>query len=273
MNQIQPGSIVVAVDGSPDADRAVLWAAEQAHLERRPLAIVTAVPDGDAANDAAVAVARRWRPGLEAHGAVVEGAPRQVLRDLSTQAHLMVLGSRGRGPVGSAVLGSVSSSVSKHAGCTVVVCRPGTVGRVHHGILVAADGMPGSLPVIEFAFRQASLRSLPLTVVNAAGEDDPLAGVLLAESVAGFGELFPEVHVSRDLGRDFGDETRPTESGHWDMVVVGRPHAESTRRRTGPTATQVVEHAHTLVAVVPEAPDQEPAATGTNDPAFSAPRP
>lgn len=273
MNEIQPGSIVVAVDGSPDADRAVLWAAEQAHLERRTLTVVTAVPDGDAVNDAAVASARRWRPGLEVHGTVIEGAPRKVLRALSTEAHLMVLGSRGRGPVGSAVLGSVSAAVSKHAACPVIVCRPGTIGRVHHGILVAADGTTSSLPVIEFAFRQASLRGLPLTVVHGGSDADPLAGVLLAESVAGFGELFPEVHVSRDLDRDFDDEVRPTESRRWNMVVVGRAPAEARGRRTGPTATQVVERAQTLVAVVPEAAAEEPVEVGTNDPVLSVRRP
>ena len=39
---IEPGSIVCGVDGSPDAERALHWAAEQASLERRPLAVVTA---------------------------------------------------------------------------------------------------------------------------------------------------------------------------------------------------------------------------------------
>ena len=41
MNSIPSGSIVVAADGSADADRAVHWAAEQAFLERRRLIVAT----------------------------------------------------------------------------------------------------------------------------------------------------------------------------------------------------------------------------------------
>ena len=43
IDPVAANSIVVATDGSDDADRAVHWAAEQAFLERRPLTVVTAV--------------------------------------------------------------------------------------------------------------------------------------------------------------------------------------------------------------------------------------
>jgi nucleotide-binding universal stress UspA family protein len=44
-------------------------------------------------------------------------------------AGLVVVGSRGRGPIKRAVMGSVSDSVVRHAHCPVlVVVRP----RMHH---------------------------------------------------------------------------------------------------------------------------------------------
>ena len=66
----------------------------------------------------------------------------------------------------SLLLGSVSVALVRHAHCPVVVVRPEHVGTVRNGVLVGVDAEPGSQPVLELAFRQASLRDLPLTVVH-----------------------------------------------------------------------------------------------------------
>ena len=122
------------------------WAAEQAQLEHRPLVAVSAAEwdnasawlEGDgggpvaeavlanarAVADAAVALAQRKRPTVVARPLAVPGDPRVALADLSEDAHLVVMGSRGRGPLRSMLLGSVSSGVTKYATCPVVVCRP-----------------------------------------------------------------------------------------------------------------------------------------------------
>jgi nucleotide-binding universal stress UspA family protein len=189
--QVSPGSIVVAVDGSEHAARAVRWAVEQAGLEQRPLVVVNAAGEGDvraaawaeaagsyphgpsdilhgsrAIVDEAVELARSLRSDLTIVSMPVVGDPRQVLVDLSSSAYLMVMGSRGRGTFRSLILGSVSAAVSKHAACPVVICRPVSAEPLSHGVVVGADGTPESTGVIEFAFQQASFRRLPLTVVH-----------------------------------------------------------------------------------------------------------
>lgn len=278
--QIAPGSIVVAVDGSPHADRAVHWASEQAHLERRPLTTV-AVADGlgdrhtepmDRARtvaESAAKLARVYRPELRVDHTAVPGDPRDVLPRLATTDHLLVLGSRGRGAVGSKLLGSVSAAVSRRAASPVIVCRPGAELTVKKGIVVGADATPESRPVLEFAFLQASLRDEPLTVLHTtwdvfASLDGPgivddseavqdEARRLLAESVAGFGEKFPEVRVTRQVARGYADESLTADSGRWSLIVVGRHPAESlTRRITGVVATSVLARSLSTVAVVPE---------------------
>lgn len=293
---ILPGSIVVAVDGSDHAARAVTWAAEQAHLENRPLAIVNAAGTGDlrsiawagvaglptdplpdlltsshAIVDAAVVLVRTLHPDLLVRTHSELGDPRQVLVDLAPDAHLIVMGSRGRGTFRSMLLGSVSASVCKHASCPVVICRPPRHDGADRGIVVGADGSPESRVVIEFAFQQASFRRESLTVLHCfwdvvtavagtSGTDLPDdwqqdLRVLLSESVAGLAEKYPDVEVTLQVAHGFVDEALARLAGDWGMVVIGRhPARAMSQLLTGAMCTAVVERAHCTVAVVPEDP-------------------
>ena len=71
------------------------------------------------------ALARLEREGLEADYEILEGdAPDQIVRIADARdADLIVIGSRGLGPVPGALLGSVSSAVVRHAACPVVVVK------------------------------------------------------------------------------------------------------------------------------------------------------
>lgn len=266
------GSVVVGVDGSDHADRALRWAVEQAALEHRRLTVVAVGDDAGNLADEAVAAARLHQPDLSVTASAMSGDPRQVLIDLSPHAHLLVVGSRGRGSLRSMLLGSASAAVSAHAACPVVVCRPKADDHPQAGVVVGADATPESLPVIEFAYRQASLRNLPLTVLHcfwdaaaavaqyreARGEKAEAPDLedlraLLSESVAGFAELYPDVPVHLTLKHGLVDEALSPSHGGWDMIVVGRhPMTTLTRVLTGSIATSVVERAHATVAVVPE---------------------
>jgi nucleotide-binding universal stress UspA family protein len=290
--RVAPGTIIVGVDGSEHAQRALRWAADQARLEARPLTVVHAAGEGDLRSAAwvggeaaalshlmksarelvgeAVAFTESLRPGVEVVGVPRLGDPRQVIVDLSEDAHLVVVGSRGRGTFRSMLLGSVSVSVAKHAHCPVVVTRPGQDAVVEDGVLVGADGTVESLPVIEFAFRQASLRGVPLTVMHTSFDvrialasssqpPDPADDVddlrlLLSESVAGLSEKFPDVSVSLRLGSGLVDECLSRGSGSRDLVVVGRHQVSSIPKLlTGSISAAVLERCNSPVAVVPEA--------------------
>lgn len=296
---VTSGTIVVAVDGSEHAERALAWAADQADTERRPLVVVAVGDPGSVtptvwaeAGDwepydllahvragaggvatAAAAAARQLHPDLTVHALPTVGEPREVLIELSKHAHLIVMGSRGRGTLRSMFLGSVSAAVSKHASCPVVVCRPSGDRRLGGGVVVAADGTPESVPVIEFAFEMAAARRLPLTVLHCAWDavaavagmrrlpeadldpsDAAELRMLLSESVAGLREKFPDVEVRLVVAHGLVDETIARSDADWDLVVVGRhPTGSLGRLVTGSIATAVVERAHATVAVVPEA--------------------
>jgi nucleotide-binding universal stress UspA family protein len=293
---VPPGSIVVGVDGSEDAARAVSWAAVQADLENRPLALVHSAEQvlllgsgwldaqgvdrvrlDAAVNRAAEAVlahareqAQEAAPEVEVTTHLVRDDARIALVDASADAHLVVMGSRGLGPVRSALLGSVSASVAKHANCPVVVCRPAvTGGAPAAGVVVGIDGTAGSVDVLEYAFAQASLHRAPLTVMHcfsdvretngpvpADGETPSAVSdlrLLVAESIAGLAEKYPDVAVTEALARGLVDECLADRSPESALLVVGRTLPTGwTRFMHSSAALAVLERAHTTVAVVPE---------------------
>ena len=239
---LTPGSVTVGVDGSPGSDAAVLWAAAYAVAHRRPLTIVHGagapvvtdfVTDLDEARkelrilgrrvtDHALGLAQKAGPGLGIDVHLELSDPRSLLTEAAAGAHLLVLGSRGRGAVLSLLLGSVSVALAAHAPCPVAVVRPAERDG-NAPVVVGIDGTADSASALTFAFELASVERRPLEVVHAAGEaawlfptpesaapamvEEVAADwqLLLAESVAGYAEKFPDVAFSQQgragLGR------------------------------------------------------------------------
>src|SRR6476659_4133100 len=184
------GTIVVGVDGSQSSEHALAWAAEQARAQARAVTLVHVVPrstpilldpTGTSPQEArdlslrakghdVLAAAREQvhglAPGVSVEEVCLVGDPREALVELSGSSSMVVLGSRGRGHMKSLLLGSTAVARVRHARCPVVVHRPSTPSPERRGIAVGADATEDSLPVLEFAYRQASLRHLPLTVVH-----------------------------------------------------------------------------------------------------------
>jgi nucleotide-binding universal stress UspA family protein len=71
----------------------------------------------------AVERVRSDHPAVNVETAVIEGLPAQVLVDMSADADLLVVGSRGRGGFSELLLGSVSQQCVHHARCPVTVVR------------------------------------------------------------------------------------------------------------------------------------------------------
>lgn len=181
--------IVVGTNGQPDCRAAVLWAADEACRRPSPLRVVYALslpavlvtPIGDAGAlpdeviqsaheiaDLAADVARERGVGQVQTG-VEMGSPAAVMVRESADAELVVLGSRGRGDVATAVLGSVMVTVTSHAKCPVVVVRPGVSAHLDqdHGVVVGIDGSAHSAHAVAFAADMASRAGAPLVVLCA----------------------------------------------------------------------------------------------------------
>ena len=272
---IPRGSVVVGVDGSHHAGHALLWAAEHARLVNRPLALVHCAPHSEPSGVLTEATLHIELVAEDLDVSVhrLKDDPRDALVEVSADAALLVLGSRGLGMLRSALLGSVSASVARHARCPVVVCRPSherAEDQRPNRVVVGADGAPESAPVLEFAFEQASLRGWPLTVMHCfwdviaatagrgvvpTAEGDGLDDLrlLLSEAVAGLAEKYPDVEVTRELARGLVDECLAGRSSEASLLVVGRSDTTGLERFLNSScALAVLERADTTVAVVPE---------------------
>jgi len=136
--------IAVGVDGTQSSRQALAWAAAEALRRGAAVQVVTAwrreVVDGAplAAVDPAALLAVADRVQRDAIAEVigpmsakppvtrqvVQLSPVEALVAASQRATLVVVGTHGRGPVRSLLLGSVSLAVITQAACPVVVIPP-----------------------------------------------------------------------------------------------------------------------------------------------------
>lgn len=287
------GSIAVGVDGSEPAAAAVDWAIRQAAAERRPLTVVHACGVPGAMQDFEDIVAHerglrsvgrsivreavedvRLADGTVAVESVVTmGHAERVLVEASESADMLVVGARGRGTVTSALLGSVSAVVARESVCPVVIVREFEEPDDDQGprrVVCGVDGSPVSTAAVEFAFRMASVRRAPLTLLHATWDRREQASSLIdlrsyaekvnlneeeerrvSETVAGLCEKYPDVSVTESYRR--GEPVRQLVEASRDasLLVVGtRSRRLLATTLLGSVSRGVSERAYCPVAVV-----------------------
>jgi nucleotide-binding universal stress UspA family protein len=138
---VKGGRVVVGIDGSDTSTAALRWAAAEAGargaeldvVEAWSLPVMVAAPyDGVVDIEQyesgerqllAEALADPALAGVRTTGHLVAGGAGRALIEKSEHASLVVVGSRGRGRILGALLGSTSRQVVHHAACPVVVLR------------------------------------------------------------------------------------------------------------------------------------------------------
>lgn len=153
--------------------------------------VADVAPDGGASVDESDAYefncgVRRTAETLAAPGRTVEtltkfGRPADAIVDEAARfrADLVVLGNRGRGPIRSALLGSVSAEVVDRAPCPVLIARRDRISSVVFG----TDGATRTALAAEVV-TWPIFANLPIRVVSVAHVDRPYDSI--AESRARF---------------------------------------------------------------------------------------
>lgn len=183
-----PGAfrVVLGHDGSTGADVAVRliagleWpigsvvrviAVEEGDVS--PLASATDSPRSAPGSREATTALESARAVLAAAGLEVEserrggGDPVAVLLDeaVAIDADLLVVGTRGLGPLRSLLAGTVGGGLVGDATCPVLIARSDRVERV----LLATDGSPASDTATRIIARWPAFAGLPIEVLSVAG--------------------------------------------------------------------------------------------------------
>lgn len=217
---------------------------------------------------------------LEPTGATIErqillGRPSASIVDQANAfgADLVVMGSRGHGPLRTMLLGSVSAEVVDHAPCPVLVARSATVGR----ILIAHDGSHLARAAEDLVAGMTPFSSQPVEVVSVVRTHEPSAdtiapsamgraidqyGIAVAESTRHHEDLARDAaeRLGR-LGREATWAVRDGDPAHAliveaeakgvDLVAMGTHGRTGLDRLVmGSVARKVLTHAHCSVLIV-----------------------
>jgi nucleotide-binding universal stress UspA family protein len=282
---VTPGSVLVGIDGSRGADLALAWAVGYAEHKRRPLVIVhaSAPLGGDAGGhqvdadlvaghtimDRALLRARTRHPAVQVVALGPVGDPRAVLADLARDASALVVGSRGRTPLASLLLGSVSVALAAQAPCPLVVVRPhpDAVAFNDLSVVVGVDG-DDEADALTLGFELASSQYRPLKVVHAVAAPPAfpypdLVGTellsrsldtaerFLDETLTGYDAKFPDVVVQRHVVQSSPTRALVAASRTASTLVVGCRGRGTVRSHVlGSVSRAVVEQAQSTVVVV-----------------------
>jgi len=289
VNTTRAAAVVVGVDGSPAALRAVRLAAAEAARRERPLRVVHgfiwpllhvtadpppgAPPGGGLRHqaeqlvEAAVTEAEATDGGLRISGEIIDGEAAAVLLRECPNTALIVLGDRGLGGFTALLVGSVAVQVAGHADCPVLVARGAE--RVSGPVVVGVDAGPLSYATVDFAAEAAARRGTGLVALHAyrhpgssgPGDMQPLVHDpallrdeeqrVLADAVARVADRFPEVSVTPRLVRDRAAAALTDASADAQLVVVGARGHSAIGGLLGSVSQTVLHHAHCPVAMVP----------------------
>lgn len=257
--------IVVAVDGSANADRALQWAANEARLRSATLTALHAihvarlsrtfsrdrdhgvehVAGMDLVHDAFA------RVGVDPDDVRVEvplitgrGAAAAVLHN-TQDADLVVLGSRGLGGFPGLLLGSVSQQVAAHARVPVAIipaARDEDHDRGHldsTSVVVGVDGSSASRRALRWGVEEAQLRAVPIVAIAAHPPADPVVADATSATMSELDD-YARRQARRALDdvveHELGEQHHAVER----RVIAGRPAAVLIDEAATPSSLLVI---------------------------------
>lgn len=281
--------IVVGIDGSTYARRAMHWAADEARRRSCELVLAHSSALSFAPADSSTSPADIQRAGPADRAIVLESQadaasygydidirvdmrdvpPVELLVGLGKESELVVLGTHGIGWRPGALIGSISHRVSAHACCPVVLVGHSSADDPRRAdVVVGLSSAARGRTAVAFAFAEAAMRSVRLRVVHSWADIDASESVawFLYRTGAEFRyeqeqaalqalmpliNAFPQVDVDVAVTGDSIRDRLAAESETAGLLVVGCRYPDGGwRSRLGMTSTRVLQNAACPVAVV-----------------------
>lgn len=271
--------IIAGADRSARSRAAADWATREALLRGLPLRVVHVVPPAPldpveqwpyrpaAVADHVVAELVERHPALRAHGESHTGMPAPVLRALSQEAELVVLGLRGEGGRAGITVGATAAALAEGSAGPVVLVPGPIVGQgpphPSAGVTVGVDVRDPVGGALDFAFEAARLRGARLHAVyawklpvSAAASPFPVLEEdratwedhevqLLSDVLRPWRRKYPDVDVLEDVVLFTPADALVHASDGAELVVLGRNSAP------GAILRELLERSRCPVAVVP----------------------
>ena len=281
--------IVVGVDGSASSIQALRWAVGEARASGGSVLVLWAWewmfhedaqqpdvpfdPNRQARDDAHllsgwVDRARQDAPNVDIEERLVRDLPVRALLDASSEADLVVVGSRGRGGFRGLLLGSVSQQCIQYSAVPVAIVRADRPDEPFGRIVVGVDGSPESRHALDWALAIAGRKGAELEVFHSWQFPFPPGDFFPTEDVKPYEQSTAEALVQDML--DAADTTdlrfpviRTVELGsprvtlidastRADLLVVGSRGVGGFRGMLlGSVAHAIAHHADCPVLVVP----------------------
>ncbi|MDH4301106.1 MAG: universal stress protein [Nitrospira sp.] len=196
--------------------------------------------------------------GIKGSVRIVQDKIAQALIELAGHKGLIVVGSHGLDAIDRFMLGSVSTTVTLHASCPVLIVKepPQTLRR----LLVATDGSPSSKTALQFLVKQLAVnpKSKPLvillvhvmpflryTMVKEAGEQ------LLAQQAATLEQVGYRVRQIPCVGPAAEEIMKVANREQPDLIVTGaKGRSAVTRFLQGSVSMKLVQQSPCSVLVV-----------------------
>jgi nucleotide-binding universal stress UspA family protein len=279
--------VVVGVDGSQRNDAAVGWAEAEAEATGRPLELVMVLDDAvvpvphhslveddqrfrDLLDDLTGEI-RAAHPKLVVHQAVELGSSVERLLHRSREGNCIVVGRRGLGAFGRALVGSTSIGVAGRSQVPTVIVPDewDAIARTKSPVVVGIDPEALHVQTLLYAFNQAERRGVELVVVHALDLQpvlvwDPALGAsmyedwtarggeVLAAAVAPYRKQFRSVRIMEVQERGHPGEVLLERAIDAQLLVIGRQHAGRMGGFAFGSVSRGVLHYATLpVAVIP----------------------
>ena len=258
--------IVVGVDDSPDASKALDWAISWATAVGSPVRMISseAVPPGRTADspglgekaraaiEQQVARLRTVAPETEVDAEALVAHPVSALIAESQHAGAVVLGTRGVGAFQGSVIGSTSGAVAASAHCpTVIITSNAPAAYDPDGpIVVGFDGSDPALGAARLAVSAAAAEGRSVRLVQAevgtTSPDEPLDH--LVEKLR---SEHPDVEIELEASEGGAVDALTAASGSAAFVVVAsQGHRGVPGFLLGSTTRALVQSAQAPVIVL-----------------------